>query len=120
MLRSFTDRVFAGVCGGLAASLRLPAWLLRVVFVVLSILSLGVFAVLYLLLWWVVPQQSFALGRERRGLALPIVLLCILIAVIAWVGRDMGYLRTPAGMDLFWPGVLLLLAAVFFLRQVRA
>lgn len=119
MLRSFTDRVFGGVCGGLARALRLNSWLVRAAFILLTILSLGGFAVLYLLLWWTVPQESLAVRRRRYGMALPLVLLLILLVVAAWVARDQGYLKTAAGVDLFWPAVLLLLSAVFFARQVR-
>jgi phage shock protein PspC (stress-responsive transcriptional regulator) len=119
MVRSFSDRVFGGVCGGLAASLRLNAWLVRALFIVLALVSLGAFAVLYLLLWWLVPQESAVLRRGRRGVPLPLVLLMIALTLLAWAGRDMGYLRLASGVDMFWPGMLLLLSAVFFLRQVR-
>lgn len=119
MLRSFTDRVFGGVCGGLAATLRQNAWVMRAVFVILSLLSFGAFALLYLLLWWVVPQES-PTARRQRGLSVVFVLLLAALVIAAWAARDLGYLRSPAGVDLFWPGALVVLSAVFFLRQVRA
>jgi phage shock protein PspC (stress-responsive transcriptional regulator) len=118
MLRSFTDRVFGGVCGGLAASLRINAWWVRGLFALLTILSLGAFAVLYLLLWWIVPQESLA--NRRRGIPLILILLLIVLTAAAWAGRDLGYLRAPSGEGLFWAGALVLLSAVFFLRQLRA
>lgn len=121
MQKSFTDRVFAGVCGGLAAALHLNAWLVRLVFVVLTLLSSGGFAVLYLFLWWVAPQESFvAPRRRRRRMSVLLIFLFIALVVAAWVGRDMGYLRTPTGVDLFWPAAAAFLGFVFFLRQVRA
>ena len=119
MLRSFTDRVLGGVCGGLAAALRVNSWLVRAVVAVLSLASLGAFAVFYLLLWWLVPQES-PTARRQRGLALPIVILLALLVIAAWIGRELGYLRSPTGAELFWPLALLILSAVFFLRQVRA
>lgn len=120
MTRSFTDRVLAGVCGGLAAALGINAWWLRAAFVILTVLSLGVFAVLYLLLWWIVPQESF-IARQRGRLSVPLVAVLAMLALLAWAGRDLGYLRVPTtGADLFWPGALLLLSLVFFLRQVKA
>ena len=119
MYRSFSDRVFGGVCGGLAAALHVSGWAVRAVFVVLTLVSLGAFAVVYPLLWWTIPQEFPRQNRRRRGVALPFVLLLIALAVAAWVGRDLGYLRAPSGLDLFWPGALVVLGAVFFLRQVR-
>ncbi len=118
MRRSFSDRVFGGVCGGLAASLHLSAWLVRILWVLLSIVSLGAFAALYLLLWWIVPQQS--LVKPRRGIPTIFIVLLIILTAAAWVGRDLGQLTTSSGVNLFWPGVLLVLSAVFFLRQLRA
>ena len=118
MLRSFTDRVFGGVCGGLAASLRINAWWIRGLFVLLTIASLGAFAVLYLLLWWIVPRESPV--ERRRGVPVILILLLVALMIAAWIGRDLGYLRAPTGVDLFWVGALVLLSAVFFLRQLRA
>ncbi len=120
MQKSFTDRVLAGVCGGLAAALHVNAWLVRLLFVVLTLVSLGAFAVAYVFLWWVVPQESFVAPRRRRNrFPLLIALLFIALAIAAWVGRDMGYLRSLNGVDLFWPAALFFLSLVFFLRQVR-
>ena len=96
MQKSFSDRVLAGVCGGLAAALHINAWLVRLVFVVLSLLSLGAFAVLYLLLWWVVPQESYV-GTRRRRRRIAVFFLLILTAFVgvAWAGRDLGFMRAP-------------------------
>ena len=118
MYRSFSDRVLGGVCGGLGASLHLNGWWVRLIFIVLTLLSLGAFAALYLLLWWIVPQESPM--RRRRGMPLILVLLLIALTAAAWAGRDLGRLDTPSGVNLFWPGALLILSAVFFLRQLRA
>ncbi|MCC6804898.1 MAG: PspC domain-containing protein [Anaerolineae bacterium] len=118
MLRSFSDRVFGGVCGGLAASLHISSLWVRVLFVVLTLVSLGAFAVLYLLLWWIVPQESQT--RRRRGMPLIIVLALIVLTAASWAGRDLGQLNTSSGVNLFWPGALVILSVVFFLRQVRA
>ncbi len=118
MYRSFSDRVFGGVCGGLAARLHVSAWLIRVLFALLTVISLGAFGVLYLLLWWIVPQELPT--RRRRGVPLIIILLLIALTAAAWAGRDLGQLTTTSGVNLFYPGALLILSAVFFLRQLRA
>jgi phage shock protein C len=56
--RSRRDRVFAGVCGGLAGYLGLDPVLVRVLYVALTLLSWGMGIVLYLLAWIVVPLES--------------------------------------------------------------
>ena len=54
--RSKSDRKIAGVCGGLAAYLGLDPTLVRILWVVLSLVSLGAGVIGYLLLWWVAPE----------------------------------------------------------------
>jgi phage shock protein PspC (stress-responsive transcriptional regulator) len=119
MYRSFTDRVFGGVCGGLGALLPVNAWVFRIAFVILSIVTLGAFAALYILLWWIVPQETL-IGRSRGGAGL--LLLAIVLTIVtgvAWVLNMSGNLQGPSGQGLFWPGMLLALSVVFFLKQVR-
>lgn len=57
LTRSRSDRVIAGVCGGLGAYLKLDVTLLRIFFVVLFLMS-GIGVLLYLLLWIVIPNQD--------------------------------------------------------------
>jgi phage shock protein PspC (stress-responsive transcriptional regulator) len=119
MYRSFTDRVFGGVCGGLGALLPVNPWVFRFAFVFLSLVTLGAFAALYLLLWWLVPQETLV-GRRRGGAGLfLVVILLTAITAIAWVLNFTGNLQSPSGQGLFWPGMLLVLSVVFFLKQVR-
>ncbi len=118
MLRSFSDRVLGGVCGGLAAALHLNVWAIRLIWAVLTLVSLGAFALLYLLLWWIVPQESPT--QPRRSFPVIAVLALIVLTAIAWAARDLGQLDTASGVNLFLPGALVLLSAVFFLRQLRA
>ena len=118
MVRSFSDRVLAGVCGGLASALHINAWMIRLIWLVLTLVSLGAFAALYVLLWWLVPQESPT--QRRRGFPTILVLVLIVLTAVAWVGRDLGQLTTPSGVNLFWPGAFVILSAVFFLRQLRA
>lgn len=119
MYRSFTDRVLGGVCGGLGALLPLNAWWFRAAFALLAVLTTGAFAALYLLLWWLLPQES--LSRGRRGGAWRLLLVIGLTAAVgaAWGVHTGGGLRGPSGQELLWPGLLLALSAVFFLRQLR-
>jgi phage shock protein C len=56
LYRSKTDRVLAGVCGGLAQYFNLDATLIRVLFVLLAVLG-GAGLVLYVAMWIIVPNQ---------------------------------------------------------------
>ena len=119
MYRSFTDRVFGGVCGGLGGSLHINPWLLRAVFLLLTPLSFGLVAVFYVLLWWVLPQESLVAPRRRSLFPILLVMLLVALTAFGWIGRLMGWLQSPSGTDLLLPGVLLVMSIVFFLRQVR-
>lgn len=119
MYRSFSDRVLGGVCGGLAVDLRVSAWLLRMLFVLLTVVSLGVGALLYAALWWIMPQES--LIRDRSG-SFPRFFMAALVSLLvmgAWTAHIMGGLRSSSGQPMFVPVVLLVISVVFFLRQVR-
>ncbi len=57
LARSRTDRKIAGVCGGLARYLGWDPTLVRVVYVVASVVSVGFPGVaVYLLLWVLMPD----------------------------------------------------------------
>ncbi len=57
LYRSRTDRMIAGVCGGLAKYFNVDPTLVRVIFVVLALVgvSLGFWA--YIILWLIVPEE---------------------------------------------------------------
>ncbi|MFN8378484.1 MAG: PspC domain-containing protein [Anaerolineae bacterium] len=115
MLRSFSDRVLGGVCAGLAASLHINAWLVRVLFVLLALMSGGAFIAAYLMLWWMTPQQSAVL--KRRGVPLLFVFLILLGATLLWVLNLTGRLVTADGVSLYLPILAVGLASIYFLRQ---
>jgi phage shock protein C len=56
LYRSNTNRMLAGVCGGLAEYFNLDATLIRVLFVLLAVLG-GSGLVLYVAMWIIVPKQ---------------------------------------------------------------
>jgi phage shock protein PspC (stress-responsive transcriptional regulator) len=57
LTRSDTDRLLAGVCGGIAAYLGLDSTLVRLAFVVLLLAS-GIGLPMYLILWLIMPLES--------------------------------------------------------------
>ena len=57
LMRSETDKMIAGVCGGLAAYLGVDPVLVRLAFVILLLAS-GVGLGIYVILWLVIPTPS--------------------------------------------------------------
>lgn len=55
--RSQEDKWIAGVCGGLAKSTEIPAWIFRVFFIFSTFFS-GLGIVLYILLWIFMPLED--------------------------------------------------------------
>ncbi len=58
LVRSATDRMLGGVCGGLARYFGIDATIVRLVFV-LAVLS-GLSPLIYIILWIVMPQEGYA------------------------------------------------------------
>ena len=56
LYRSQSNRVLAGVCGGLAEYFNTDATLIRVLFAVLTVLG-GAGPLIYLAMWIIVPNE---------------------------------------------------------------
>ncbi len=56
LVRSRTDRIVGGVCGGLGRHTDLPSWAWRVIFC-LTMLYFGVGLLIYILLWLFLPLE---------------------------------------------------------------
>lgn len=69
LTRSETDKMFAGVCGGLARYFGVDTAIVRLVFV-LAVLS-GVSPLVYLLLWIVMPSENKVSAPTPTIQALP-------------------------------------------------
>ena len=55
--RSRRHRIVAGVCGGLAETLGVPAWIVRFVFLLMMLPGGVPGTLLYLVLWLVLPER---------------------------------------------------------------
>jgi phage shock protein PspC (stress-responsive transcriptional regulator) len=55
--RSQSDRMVAGVCGGIAKMFGMDAALVRILLVAATLLGFGTGAILYLIAWAVVPEE---------------------------------------------------------------
>ena len=120
------DRALGGVCGGLGTYLGINAWWVRVTFVVLALFTVGVSAVLYLVLWMVIPQQTIhelptkADEGVQQVRAESLVLLgsgVVLFGVVV-LAVSLGVLRGARG-DVLLPFVILGLGLVLLAQQVR-
>ncbi len=58
--RSDSQRLIGGVCGGIAAYVDAAPSVIRAVFVLSLVPSIGVTGLAYLLLWWLLPSGTVA------------------------------------------------------------
>jgi phage shock protein PspC (stress-responsive transcriptional regulator) len=64
--RSTDDRWVAGVCGGLARSIGVESWILRLGFVLLSMFA-GTGVLAYALMWLFVPEDASGRSLVQGG-----------------------------------------------------
>jgi signal transduction histidine kinase len=118
-VRSDDDRVVAGICAGIAASLNVDARLVRLVFALLALAG-GAGILLYLALWvWsrgrvVFAVLTFALATMALLGALHVSLgvligAGLLVAGLVLLARRGASLR-PGGSQFFVPGIALAIA----------
>ena len=81
LYRSTTDRIIAGVCGGLAKYLGIDASLVRLFFVLLMLAGTGIGVLVYILFWIILPYddegEDTSLGDSVRSSSQEIATCCI-------------------------------------------
>lgn len=117
LYRSATDKVIAGVCGGLAQYFSIDPAIVRLAFVVFALAG-GASVLLYIVLWIAVPigagAPAVALGDRGQEM-----LATVLIAVGAlWLFANLGAF-TFINWRFAWPLVLIVAGAALLLRRVR-
>lgn len=113
MNRSFSNRLFGGVCGGFANTLPFNAWIWRLIFILLTLATMGVGALVYVMMWWLLPLDS-PLQRTSGGAITGLISLLLAIGLVgAWFARE-----TLTISDSYWSLAFLVLAIVFLLKQV--
>lgn len=60
LYRSLDERMLAGVCGGLGKYLNTDPTVIRILFVVLTLIGFGGGIILYLAMWLIVPEEPLA------------------------------------------------------------
>ena len=66
LYRSENDKMLGGVCGGLAAYLRMDSSVVRIIYALLILGSFGTALLLYIILWVVLPPKSMVTNVSKR------------------------------------------------------
>lgn len=59
--RSRSDKMLAGVCGGVAKMIGVDAAILRIILVAATLLGFGTGAILYVAAWILMPEEDAAM-----------------------------------------------------------
>jgi len=128
LFRSSSNRLIAGVCGGLGKFFAVDPTIVRLVFLLLLFLGGGGF-LLYLILWIIVPEeqqagatpqavvatntQELAQSAARHG---PVVFAVILIFLGVWF-----LLQNLLHIDLgqLWPVILIIIGLALLIPGMR-
>jgi len=65
LFRSKTQRMLGGVCGGLGEHLDVDPTVIRLVWIVLSLFSLGIGILVYIIAWIIVPEEEEEMATYR-------------------------------------------------------
>jgi phage shock protein C len=65
LYRSKTDRVIAGVCGGIAQHLNIDPIIIRILFLI-AFLTEGFGLLLYIILWIAIPEENIVYEEKKR------------------------------------------------------
>jgi phage shock protein C len=128
LYRSRTDRMLAGVAGGIAEYLAVDPTLVRVVFVVLALAGSGIGLLVYLVLWLIVPEEGSAAGSAGsiivragdRAEARVIVGVVLIALGILYLLRNLGF-PWAFWLDgrIVWPAIIMVVGLLLLLRGGR-
>ena len=113
LYRSSTDRVLAGVCGGLAAYFKIDPILVRLAFVFFALFG-GASILAYIVLWIAVPvgdPTASPLVVSDRGAETVAVVLIAIGAI--WLLANFNLINWSIG----WPLVLVGIGAALLFRR---
>ncbi len=57
LYRNTTNKVFGGVCSGIADYFEIDPVVVRLVWVILTLLSMGLGIIAYIIAWIIIPEQ---------------------------------------------------------------
>ena len=126
--RSRRDRVFAGVCGGLASYMGLDPVLVRVLYVALTLLSWGTGIVLYFLAWIIIPLDDETVPRvatvkdesSRRDSRRVLGIFLVIIGLLALASTALPWFHFFHDFRLAGPLALIVIGLVVLLWRREA
>ena len=107
LTRSETDKMVAGVCGGIAAYLDMDSVFIRLAFVLLAIAS-GIGFAIYLIMWIVMPRESTVSASDAE------VMQDNIKDLKETVSSGAGKVSKPATIGL----IMIMLGAYFLLAEM--
>lgn len=127
LYRSRTNRILAGVCGGLGEYFEIDPWIVRIFFILLH----GAGLVIYIILAIAVPEAPGAKGRvkgeteevhhevvQRTSTDHNTLWAVILIgAGLIFLAQNLSLI--PARWDLIWPLLLVIFGVYLLTRATR-
>ncbi len=114
LYRSSTDKVVAGVCGGLAAYFKLDPALVRLVFLVFALAG-GASLAVYIILWIAVPIGDTTNAVPAHGGSEATAIVLIAVGGI-WLLANIGVFRF-VNWNVGWPILLIAFGALLLLRR---
>jgi phage shock protein C len=127
LTRSRRDRVFGGICGGLVSYLGWDVVLVRVAWVVLTVLSAGSGVALYLLAWIIIPLEPLVPSEEPAHQAAAasdtrtvLGVLAVVIGLLALSSAFLPWFWRMSSFRVVGPLVLILIGAALLLRPSAA
>ena len=126
LTRSLTDRTLGGVCGGIGIYVGVSPWWVRAGFAIVSVLTLGTGALIYLALWYLLPPQTLAdIAPDPETLFRPAINPETVIVVgggvivmgLIVLARNLGVLSGENG-DAFLPLVVILFGFMLLVKQL--
>ena len=57
LVRSLKNAIIGGVCAGLARDLDVDVFLLRLIAILLTMATGGIYILIYLCMWWMIPAD---------------------------------------------------------------
>jgi phage shock protein C len=111
LMRSRSDFMVGGVCGGMGKFVGIDPSLVRLFFVLLT-LGNGIGAVAYLILWIVLPREDMVEEGGTPGSREEFANRA------RQVGQEMGeVVRNPDGRSLRYLGIALIIGGIYFFIQ---
>ena len=92
LYRSNTNRVFAGVCGGIGEYFNIDPIIVRIIWVVVTFLG-GAGVLAYVIAWIIIPEQGEVYdGRKAKGCLYAVLIVMAVLVLLSLVGSILGFI----------------------------